>query len=57
MNDEPKKIQSNRKYNPKNCDSHVKFIKEILNKNKHDQCVSHEVEKMIFMEHDKQLQT
>lgn len=56
MNNEPKEVQCNGKKDPQNCDSHIKFIEEILNKNKHNKCVPHKVEKMIFVEHNEQLQ-
>lgn len=57
MNNKPKEVQCDGKNNPQNCDSHVKFIEEVLNKDKHNQSVSHKVEKMIFVEHNEQLQT
>lgn len=53
LNTKPQKVKNDCKSNRNDCDSHVKFIKVILEINKKDQCVNDKIEKVILMEHNK----
>ena len=52
VDDKPHEVQNDWDSDPNDGDSHVEFVKEVLGENEHDESVSHEVEEMVFVEHD-----
>lgn len=55
MDDQPDKIERNWKHNPQNCDSHVKFVEEVLSENQQDQSVTHQIVEVVLVEKDEKL--